>query len=116
MKKAINAVKGEDEPKPVQPTPGGAADEVNPIKQLMPSVQAANSSMQDIANAPAIPANPATVAGAGGKGNVTATQKIDNITIQTGSGDPQQIRTAVSDGMNDHVQQLTNQYDDGRSH
>ncbi|MBQ0205431.1 hypothetical protein [Citrobacter portucalensis] len=116
MKKAINAVKGDDEPKPVQPTTGGAADEVNPIKQPIPSVQAANSSMQDIANAPAIPANPATVAGAGGKGNVTATQKIDNITIQTGSGDPQQIRTAVSDGMNDHVQQLTNQYDDGRSH
>ncbi|PSZ18171.1 hypothetical protein [Escherichia sp. 4726-5] len=116
MKKAINAVKGEDEPKSVQPTPDGVVDDVNPIKQPMPSVQAANSSMQDIANAPAIPANPATVALAGGKGNVTATQKIDNITIQTGSGDPQQIRTAVSDGMNDHVQQLTNQYDDGRSH
>ncbi|MDU1876807.1 hypothetical protein [Citrobacter sp.] len=120
---AINTVKGwvgmDNTPSPRENSPGGASMMVpgdNPLLEGAAYAGAANNAIAGAAAAPAIPANPAAVAGAGGKGNVTATQKIDNITIQTGSGDPQQIRTAVSDGMNDHVQQLTNQYDDGRSH
>lgn len=142
VKKGISMVKGEDEPnppEPKQPTPGGPdmavpgddqfvtppqpgqpktasnPDEVNPLKQPMPVLQAANKSMQIASAAPSIPANSAAISG-GRQTSVTATQKIDNVNITTGSGDPQQIRTAVSDGMNDHVQQLANQYDDGRSH
>ena len=120
---AINTVKGwvgmDNTPSPRENSPGGSSMMVpgdNPLLEGAAYADAANNAMAGAAAAPAIPANSAAVAGAGGKGNVTATQKIDNITIQTGSGDPQQIRTAVSDGMNDHVQQLTNQYDDGRSH
>lgn len=120
---AINTVKGwvgmDNTPSPRENSPGGASMMVpgdNPLLEGAAYAGAANNVIAGAAAAPAIPANPAAVAGAGGKGYVTATQKIDNITIQTGSGDPQQIRAAVSDGMNDHVQQLTNQYDDGRSH
>ncbi|MDM2887744.1 MULTISPECIES: phage tail tape measure protein [Citrobacter] len=120
---AINTVKGwvgmDTKPAGQQNSPGGASMMIpgnNPLLEGAAYAGAANNAIAGAAAAPTIPANPAAVAGAGGKGSVTATQKIENVNIQTGSGDPQQIRTAVSDGMNDHVQQLTNQYDDGRSH
>lgn len=86
-----------------------------PLSDGSSYASAANNALAGAASAPVIPSNPAAIS-KGGPSSVTATQKIDNINIQTGSGDPQQIRTAVSDGMNDSVQQLTNQYDDGRSH
>ncbi|MDV1612742.1 phage tail tape measure protein [Citrobacter portucalensis] len=120
---AINTVKGwvgmDTKPAGQKNSPGGASMMIpgnNPLLEGAAYAGAANNAIAGAAAAPTIPANPAAVAGAGGKGSVTATQKIENVNIQTGSGDPQQIRTAVSDGMNDHVQQLTNQYDDGRSH
>lgn len=87
----------------------------NPLSDSSSYASAANNALAGAAAAPVIPSNPAAIS-KGGPSSVTATQKIDTINIQTGSGDPQQIRTAVSDGMNDSVQQLTNQYDDGRSH
>lgn len=87
----------------------------SPLSESSNYASAANNALAGAASAPVIPSNPAAIS-KGGHSSVKATQKIDNINIQTGSGDPQQIRTAVSDGMNDSVQQLTNQYDDGRSH
>lgn len=131
---AMNTVKGwvgmdtasskKNEPQaqnqPHKNTPGGASMMVpgdNPLLEGVAYAGAANNALAGAATAPAIPANPAAVANSGGgRGGVTATQKIENVNIQTGSGDPQQIRTAVSDGMNDHVQQMAAQYDDGRSH
>ncbi|QLX25065.1 hypothetical protein HV271_09680 [Citrobacter freundii] len=114
MKKAINAVKGDDEPKTVQPTTGGAADEVNPIKQPIPSVQAASSSMQDIANAPAIPANP----GAGRTSSVSNTQTVNvaKVEVTTQATDAQGIASSMTDGLKNAYGDMANQYDDGRSH
>ncbi|RZN54910.1 hypothetical protein D9736_03965 [Escherichia sp. E10V10] len=114
MKKAINAVKGEDEPKSVQPTPDGVVDDVNPIKQPMPSVQAANSSMQDIANAPAIPANP----GAGRSSRVSNTQNVNvaKVEVTTQATDAQGIASSMTDGLKNAYGDMANQYDDGRSH
>lgn len=114
MKKAINAVKGGDEPKTVQPTTGGAADEVNPIKQPIPSVQAASSSMQDIANAPAIPANP----GAGRTSSVSNTQTVNvaKVEVTTQATDAQGIASSMTDGLKNAYGDMANQYDDGRSH
>lgn len=114
MKKAINAVKGEDEPKSVQPTPDGVVDDVNPIKQPMPSVQAANSSMQDIANAPAIPANP----GAGRSSRVSNTQNVNvaKVEVNTQATDAQGIASSMTDGLKNAYGDMANQYDDGRSH
>lgn len=103
---------------PPQNTPGGPSMMVpgdNPLAESVAYAGAANSAMAGAAAAPAIPANSAAVGG-GGRGGVTATQKIENVNIQTGSGDPQQIRTAVSAGMNDSIQEMAAQYDDGRSH
>ncbi|WP_053390005.1 phage tail tape measure protein [Citrobacter braakii] len=114
MKKAINAVKGDDEPKLAQPTTGGAADEVNPIKQPIPSVQAASSSMQDIANAPAIPANP----GAGRTSSVSNTQTVNvaKVEVTTQATDAQGIASSMTDGLKNAYGDMANQYDDGRSH
>lgn len=114
MKKAINAVKGDDEPKPAQPTTGGAADEVNPIKQPIPSVQAASSSMQDIANAPAIPANP----GSGRTSSVSNTQTVNvaKVEVTTQATDAQGIASSMTDGLKNAYGDMANQYDDGRSH
>ncbi|MBJ8796702.1 hypothetical protein I5398_11745 [Citrobacter freundii] len=114
MKKAINAVKGDDEPKPVQSTTGGAADEVNPIKQPIPSVQAASSSMQDIANAPAIPANPS--AGRSSSVSNTQTVNVGKVEVTTQATDAQGIASSMTDGLKNAYGDMANQYDDGRSH
>lgn len=120
---AINAAKGwvgmDTTTAPTQNTPGGASMMVpgdNPLLDGVAHANAANTAIAGAASAPAIPANSAAVAGSGGRGSVTATQKIENVNIQTGSGNPQQIREAVSDGMSDSVQEMAAQYDDGRSH
>lgn len=100
----------------VTPTPKSYNDdEVNPIKQQIPSLSAVNNSMQAATAAPVIPANPAAISNSRPT-SVQNTQHIDKVEVNTGSGDPQQIRSAVSDGMNDSVQQMTNQYDNGVSH
>ena len=115
----------EDEPTNAKPQPQSstiatdadaskAADEVNPIKQPMPSVQAANSSMQDIANAPAIPANP----GAGRSSSVSNTQTVNvgKIEVTTQATDAQGIASSMTDGLKNAYGDMANQYDDGRSH
>ena len=119
---AINTVKGwvgmDTSTAPQQNTPGGSSMMVpgdNPLLEGAGYAGAANAALSGAAGAPIIPANPASIIG-GRQNSVTATQKIENVNITTGSGDPQQIRTAVSDGMNDSVQQMANQYDDARSH
>ena len=120
---ALNTVKGwvgmDTSSAQKQNTPGGPSMMVpgdNPLLEGAGYAGAANAALGGAAAAPIIPANPAQLGGGVGKGNVTVTQKNENITINTGSGDPQQIRTAVSNGMSDSVQQMANQYDDARSH
>lgn len=143
VKKGINMVTGGGdeeksentggEQKPRQNTPGGAdmmvpgddpareppaatgskSDEYNPLKQSSSADQAANV-INVAASAPNIP--PASVVNNSAPVQKTTTQNIDKVEVNVASGDPQQIRTAVSDGMNDSVQQMANQYDDARSH
>ena len=143
VKKGINMVTGGGdeeksentggEQKPRQNTPGGAdmmvpgddpareppaatgskSDEYNPLKQSSSADQAANV-INVAASAPIIP--PASVVNNSAPVQKTTTQNIDKVEVNVASGDPQQIRTAVSDGMNDSVQQMANQYDDARSH
>ncbi|HAW1738199.1 TPA: hypothetical protein JLN31_000902 [Escherichia coli] len=105
VKKGINMVTGG-----VDEQSGEA--EHNPMKQSSPSEQAANV-VNAAASAPIIP--PASVINNSAPVQQN-TQKIEKVEVNVGSGDPQQIRTAVSDGMNDSVQQMANQYDDARSH
>lgn len=89
--------------------------EHNPIKQTIPAMEATQKVSGAISEAPVIP--PASVINNNNRPtSVQNTQKIENVNITTGSGDPQQIRTAVSNGMSDSVQQMTNQFDDGVSH
>lgn len=145
VKKGINMVTGgDDEEKtdggdggkgqePRQNTPGGSdmmvpgdepareppakesheAKEHNPMKQSSPANQAANV-INVAASAPVIP--PASIVNNSAPVQKTTTQHIDKVEVNVASGDPQQIRTAVSDGMSDSVQQMANQYDDARSH
>ncbi|EKY3117290.1 phage tail tape measure protein [Cronobacter turicensis] len=119
---AINTVKGwvgmDTSPAPQQNTPGGPSMMVpgdNPLLEGAGYAGAANAALSGAAVAPIIPANPASI-NSGRQTTVTATQNIENVNVTTGSGEPQQIRTAVSDGLNDSVQQMANQYDDARSH
>lgn len=94
---------------------GLGEDESPPQAAAAAPAVAANTALNGAARAPAIPANPAAVS-RGGQTTVQNNQHIDKINITTGSGDPNEIRGAVTDGMNDHAQQLAAQYDDGRSH
>ncbi|HAW0896333.1 TPA: phage tail tape measure protein [Escherichia coli] len=105
VKKGINMVTGGGDEQ------SGEAEH-NPMKQSSPTEQAANV-VNAAASAPIIP--PASVVNNSAPVQQT-TQKIEKIEVNVASGDPQQIRTAVSDGMNDSVQQMANQYDDARSH
>jgi len=132
VKKGINLVKGSDKEEPtskpagqasvgsedVENSPGGKNMMVpgdNPLVSGSASASAANHVLNNAAATPSIPNNPAAISNSR-QTSVQNTQKIENVNITTGSGDPQQIRTAVSDGMSDSVQQMTNQYDNGVSH
>jgi len=89
--------------------------EHNPIKQPHPAIEASQQVAKTIADAPVIP--PASVINNNNRPTtVQNTQKIENVNITTGAGDPQQIRTAVTDGMSDSAKQMANQYDNGVSH
>lgn len=46
----------------------------------------------------------------------TVSQKIDKVEVNVSGGDPDRVRTAVGDGLNDHLQNTAASFDDGRSH
>ncbi|QKN82061.1 phage tail tape measure protein [Scandinavium goeteborgense] len=103
--------------KPVPPTgrERKSKSDDDPLQQSASLAGNAHKAITTAAAMPVIPPNPAAVSGARTT-TVSNQQHIDNVNITTGSGDPQQISSAVSNGMGDSVRQMTAQYDDGRSH
>lgn len=93
----------------------GIFKETSPLQPVAVTANAANVALAGAISAPSIPNNPSAISNTR-QTSVQNTQKIERVEINVGSGDPQQIRTAVSDGMSDSVQQMANQYDDARSH
>jgi hypothetical protein len=87
----------------------------NPLHENAALAANAHKAVSGAASMPVIPPNSAALAG-NRNTTVTNSQHIDNVNVTTGSGDPQEIRGAVTDGMNEHVKQLAAQYDDGRSY
>lgn len=63
-------------------------------------------------------ASPVIGVGAGRAGNITNTsqQHIDKVEVNVPSGNPQEVRTAVAEGMNDHLKNTAQSFNDGVSH
>jgi len=103
--------------KPVPPTgrERKSKSDDDPLQQSASLAGNAHKAITTAAAMPVIPPNSAAISGARTT-TVSNQQHIDNVNITTGSGDPQQISSAVSNGMGDSVRQMTAQYDDGRSH
>lgn len=92
---------------------GGGADS----DSLLPNASGAAAAgvaagvISGAASAPVVPAS------AAGRGNsVTVTQKIDKVEVNVDGGDPQKVQTAVSGGLNDHLQSAAQSVNDGVSH
>lgn len=115
MKKAINAVKGEDEPKPAQPTPGGPDMAVPGDEPFVESARLAGKANSAIATAAAMPVIPN---GAGRTSNVSNSQtvNVDKVEVHTQATDAQGIANSMTDGLKNAYGDMANQYDDGRSH
>lgn len=81
-----------------------------------PGVAAAGAASSFVGMASAAP----IIGSAAGRQNVSqsvnTTQHIDKVEVNVPSGNPQEVRTAVADGLNDHIKNTAQSFNDGRSH